>query len=715
MDKRAAAQYLATIFGSRQGHVAVAYKHPTQKDNWKESQFAWPADKAKLLTWAEQHQNDNVFICPALRRDAHTRKKGDMRPSQWLWADVDWQSVPADKVQVVKDRIAELGTLTVRSGSGDNVHVYVQLTTDVDHETFIKLNTGLRDYLYADNKQADNSLLRLPGTTNWKTEKGSPVVSKGKTGRAKSPDSLRKNRVFRDARVIQDVDAQEWSFTEVEGLPRRVRAMVEMDVPQAEARYGNRHKAVWAITGELYKRGLGVDEIHSLMHKFPPAISKAADENGYDVHRDVDKRIAYSRATESLTVDEEHEIEAEAFELATDEDDLAEYQTEVERLAKAEMMRTEARKLARTMEDERTHSPIPIDASWDVTDLLKDPPAPAQYLIGVPPDGKRGLCGVKHNVVITAQYKTGKTKFVIATIARALAHGEDFMGDVPVHTPLGGVVVGHWNCEMDPDEIAAEYVTPAGIERNFKGVNLRGHRVNILTPSGKHEAVQWLRDRKIKVWTIDSLARLARMAGVSEKDNDEMFDLLMALDEIKVEAEVDVLFLITHTGRSVQEEGKERARGATAIDDWADARWILTEQDKIRFLAVDGRGVGLDPVALVYDEATGHSTRGMGGKADMKDDGQVQAIVRVVKEQPGITKIAIAKVMKLSQRAIAQYVDDAIEAGFIEMRADTSGRGRAAHRHYVVGMEKPEGDRRMNGTPREVVIPRAKTRMNRRT
>src|SRR4051812_32523651 len=142
MDKRAAAQYLDNIYGTQPGYVAAAYKDRDQ--SWQEIQFAWPQDRTKLLGWAEVHQDANVFICPALRQDPHTRKKGDMLPSRWLWADVDMQSVPEDKRAEVETRINELGSLVVRSGSGDNRHVYVNLGTEVDHTEHIRLNTGLR-------------------------------------------------------------------------------------------------------------------------------------------------------------------------------------------------------------------------------------------------------------------------------------------------------------------------------------------------------------------------------------------------------------------------------------------------------------------------------------------------------------------------------------------------------------------------------------------
>lgn len=711
MNRTAAAEYVDKLFGKATGHVSVAYKD--RGDSWQESQFAWPKDRTKLLGWAQVHSDANVFICPALRQDAHTRKKGDGINLRWLWADVDWDKIPTDKRAIVRKRIQQVGSYIVKSGSGDNAHVYVDLGENVSVAEHLRLNTGLRDYLFADNKQADNSLLRLAGTTNWKTADGSNVIGAGGHGKRVSSARLLALRTFQRVSVMAMADSgpggSEWALIDTSGLPRRIRSLAKMGTDEAVSKYGSRHKAVWAVTGEMHKAGLDPDMIHSLMDQFPPAIEKNEEEhNGYDVHKDVEKRLIWDRSSNPAdTDDESEEMEEVGAELA-EQLSLEDFEREVERRANDEYLRNMARKRAKQIEAERTWIAPPPEVSWDLPDIMDSPPPPGQYLIGIPPGGKKGLAGAKHNVIITAQFKTGKTKFVIATIAKALCDAQPFMDTVPVHTPEGGVKVGHWNCEMDPDEMASEYVIPAGIENmhNLTGANLRGHRVNLLSPMGKQWAINWLRDRQVKVWTIDSLARLARMAGVSEKDNDEMFDLLMAIDEVKVEAGVDVVFLITHTGRMQHEEGKERARGATAIDDWCDARWIMTEQSNVRFLAVDGRGVGLDTVSLVYDDVSGHSSMGMAGKAETMSDGHIQAVAKAVRDNPGITLAPLAKTMKLSQRVVSGYLDDAIAGDLVEMKHDPSGRGRAAKRYYFKELKKPENDRHRRGTPREVVIER---------
>ena len=723
MDKRAAAQYLDRLFAGKTGHVAVAYKDRGQ--SWQECQFAWPADKSKLLGWAEVHKDANIFVCPALRKDAHTRKKGDMQPSRWLWADVDWQSVPADRVADVQGRINELSCFTVASGTGDNVHVYVELNQPVEHEQFIKLNTGLRDYLYADNKQADNSLLRLPGTTNWKTAAGAPVRENSQNAKTVAPASLMKRRAFRDAKVPVEAEATDWQMVDVAelGLSRRILRMTGMSTAEALGRYGARNQAVYAVTKELYKRGLDADQIHSLMDKFPAALDKAAEENGYDRHLDVDRCLARIKQAEDAIVEAEtqnldDQIEDEFPELS-DEEAIVEA---IEEGKQKELLRRAIRKAADIEEATRGFTGPPDDVSWSLTDALVAPPRPIPHLIAGRPDPSkthvRGLAGDMHNVVVTAQYKTGKTAFVTGSLAPAICDGQDFLDTFPVNVPAGGAVLGHWNCEMDPAEMLDDYIRPVGIKNthNLHVTNLRGYSVNILSDMGKQWAVEWLRSRNVRVWTIDSFARLARMAGVSEKDNDEVMSLLMRLDEIKVEAGCHTLFLITHTGRAEMEEGKERARGATAIDDWADARWILTKMDKTRFLRVEGRGVELDDSALIYDKDTHRSVLGFGGKAEVKDDTAKDAVVGAVKASPGITKTELIKVLKsvgISARAAAEPIEEAIEGGFIEVKRESLGRGKPAIRHSLTGSLKGE-DRHMNASPQDIDLRGVRVRPSRR-
>jgi hypothetical protein len=679
-------QYLGKMFGRARGYVSVAYKDTG--NSWQEHQFAWPADRKKILGWARVHHDANIFICPTLRRDAHTRKKGDGIHLRWLFADVDWEKVPTSKKALVRKRIDQLGTYIVASGTGENVHVYVALAEEVSVDKFLKLNTGLRDYLYADNKQADNSLLRLPGMTNWKTSAGSPVRVVGGNRKMRRPESLMTLRAFSQARVTTSSVEGTWSKVDLAAVPVRMKRLARMGSDEARGRYGSRHKAVWAVVGDMHKAGLSGDQIHTLLDEFPPAVDKRDDEHGaYDVHKDIDRRLKAD-----LAVGQGGDDDSPFSELS--DSDIVALGPDNPLVVK-ELARRAAMREVEHIEATRRFIAPPPDVSWSAADGLANPPEVAKYLIGGTEQGHRGLAGIKHNVVITAQYKVGKTAFTLASLAKSLCDGTDFLGQFPV--PAEGRIVGHWNCEMEGFELLDDYIRPCGMKHpeRLAVANLRGYGVNILTPVGKAWAVQWLKERGVQVWTIDSLARLLHMAGVKEKENDEVLNVLMAIDEIKVQAGVDVCFIIAHTGRADAEEGKEHARGATVIDDWPDTRWIMTKDGDPRFLWVDGRGTGLPTTSLDFNHDTKVSTLGVAGKGDVRADGAIQSVLEIVTANAGIAKEPLVRKVcervKVRAPAAREYIEEAVENGWVQVRREArTGGGRASQKHYPVS-EKTNG------------------------
>lgn len=723
MDKRSAEQYLNSLFGTTTGHVAVAYKD--QGDSWQECQFEWPKDRSKLLGWAQVHQDANIFICPGLRSDPHTRKKGDGINLRWLWADVDWDKVPAEKRTEVNKRIGRLGTMIVASGSQGNLHVYVDLGKPVDVREHLRLNTGLRDYLYADNKQSDNSLLRLPGTINWKTQRGSAVALEQGHSKVVTPASLLRLKAFSSVSVMAMANSgpgtSDWALVDISGLPRRVRSLARMETDEAVSRYGNRHKAVWAVTGELHKAGLDPDMIHSLMDQFPPGVEKRDEEHGaYDIHKDVDKRLAIDKAVgdAATAIVESMDEDDDSFEEVSDEQ--IREQLIAEGVQK-ELLRRSIRKAADTIEATTGHTEPPADASESLSDALSAPPAPVQYLID-------GLVSATGTVVITGQYKSGKTHLMVASLITSLADNEPFLGVKEVHVPEGGAIVGHWNLEMSRLDLIDKYMRPAGFRNtdNVKIAHWQGYRLNILTEPGKAAAVEWLTARQVQVWTIDSWSALCRMCGVDPNDNKEVGDLLGAITEIKVEAKVDVCFLLAHTARASAESDKPGTRGASALDEGVDTRWMFTvDKSDVRFLQAEGRGTQMSAVSLDFNEDTGRSVIGSVSRQSAAQYGGIQLVVKTLKDMgpgKGLDQATLMRKLREvkggSVRKLKEYVTDAEDGGFIKVVDETRpGGGRARKMHYLAEAAAPVDDSRMNGTPREVDlsdvgVPRRRLRPN---
>lgn len=683
-------RYLDRMFGDREGFVAVASKRG--ESSWDERTFSWPSQRADLLSWArETADHSNVFICPSMRASA-SRAKADMAGNEcgWLWADVDWAKITSPRARrSVKDRIDQLGTYVVASGSGANVHVYVRLRGVVGADEHLRLNTGLRDYLYADAKQADNSLLRLPGTINRKPEhgaEGSPVVEQGGHGKGFSVRQLMTLATFKRVERRAAADASDvWEKVDVKGLLKgKARLMMRMDVEEAEGRYGSRHGAIWAVTGELLKLGLTPDQIHTIMDGFGPGVDKAETERGFNLHRDVARRIAQQP---QIVVDAERALKRGddtdgIFEELTDDDMTAlERQYPNDPNLRKELDRRRVRRDADAIEAEAAFVRPGDDSSFCLTDALMTPPTPVPYIID-------GLLGVKHNVVLTAQYKTGKTTFLMGSFVKALADGTPFLGERT--TPQNGCVVGHWNLEMTDAELLDDYIRPALIENtgNVHWWGGQGRKLNLLTDQGRAWAVAWLRDRAVRVWTVDSWSRLAHMCGINENDGTEVLRVLATIDEIKREAGVDVCLLIAHTGRGA--DAQDRPKGAVELDSWTDARWLLTKNNdtEMRYLKVDGRGVRLAPTMLNYNSETLAYTL-----TDMDPDaaeaaGQVQTIVSIVTDNPGINKTELAERVKQACRlkssgAANSAINEVVDLGWITVREEATGKGgHLTKRHY---------------------------------
>ena len=74
-----------------------------------------------------------------------------------------------------------------------------------------------------------------------------------------------------------------------------------------------------------------------------------------------------------------------------------------------------------------------------------------------------------------------------------------------------------------------------------------------------------------------------------------------------------------------------------------------------------------------------------------------------------------AEPIKMGRRVAVQQVEEAIEAGFVEVRETPRARGgRPEQQHFLAGMEAPQGDRARKATPQEVNMTGVRVRSRRR-
>lgn len=622
MDER----YLSELFGNHKGYVAVASKAGEGKSDWTEKSFLWPNDRQELVAWVDDRKNTDLFICPALRRSPG-RRKNDGAHLQWLWADVDFQDIDPRHHEKIRARVQRLGNLVVWSGSGQNCHVYVKLDRVVHLDVWRRLNLGLKQALMADTKHTDNALLRIPGTQNYKPG-GKAVRMESGRGVIRVPARLLKAKPWRDV-VVTDEPASDgtWERVELPTIPGGVRARVNMEVDEGVGRYGTRHAAVYQVTAWLSKRGYTSDQIHTLMADFKPGLDKEDSERGYDLHQDISRCLAQQPTREviddegALAIAEESEYFEEVEPVSVEEKQHAAALKLVERYD------TERR--ARQLMAQRDFKPPDADASFSFADMIGVELAEVEYAVD-------GIAALGQNVSITGQYKTGKT-MLACNLIRSFCDHTSFLDEMKVRALNDDERVGFWSLEMSKRDLLG-YLVPQGFEHPEKlsVLNGRGYGVNILTDVGRAWAVNWLRERAVGVWVIDSWARICRMVGVDENDNTAVGDLTHRLDQIKLEAGVSEIFILAHTPRALMEEGRERARGAAAFDDWADSRWVFTKDAETRFLQVDtGREiVPMPATSVMYDTDTKRMSLGTSDKTGARISSVADLAVQLITEMP---------------------------------------------------------------------------------
>jgi AAA domain len=282
------------------------------------------------------------------------------------------------------------------------------------------------------------------------------------------------------------------------------------------------------------------------------------------------------------------------------------------------------------------------------------------------------------NVLLTAQYKTGKTTLV-NNLARALADQSPFLGMFDVAGTDGRVAL--WNYELS-DRQYRQWLREAGIQKtgNVTVLNLRGYRMPVNVPNVENWIIRWLTEREVRIWVVDPFARAFTGSGTSENDNTEVGRFLDTLDVIKNRAGVTDLILPTHTGRAEFEQGEERARGATRLDDWADVRWILTkDEEDVRYFRATGRDVEVAEEKLTYHDTTRSLVFGGGDRRWEKRRRLEDSILQAVKDDPGTTQAAIV-------RAVGANRDNVISAlagleRVHKIRIEHGGKG-LGDRHY---------------------------------
>lgn len=169
-----AGAYCSALWADRDGWAAFGIgtgQHITKTGSYKFAPgngfvgrfLRWPDEKARLAELvAAADAGADVYVAPMLRA-TRERAKGTGAGSRFAWADVDGP-LTAERVAVLQTFVPLVRIVS----SGGGHHVYVELDDWHDVEAVEAANKGLVAALAADAKWSDESLLRLPGTWNYK-------------------------------------------------------------------------------------------------------------------------------------------------------------------------------------------------------------------------------------------------------------------------------------------------------------------------------------------------------------------------------------------------------------------------------------------------------------------------------------------------------------------------------------------------------------------
>ncbi|MEV7150492.1 phage/plasmid primase, P4 family [Streptomyces sp. NPDC093084] len=140
-------------------------------------------------------------------------------PTDMVWCDIDHaaENWTAEQLAEIDEWVTKRGGAVVRSGSGDNRHVYLKLSRTVPREVTERLNLQLAAKFRGDTSKANtSSVLRLPGTFNHKRREPSPVllaVAPDPSHPGLDPDEL-SAELPEPARASFDRSAPEGEFAE---------------------------------------------------------------------------------------------------------------------------------------------------------------------------------------------------------------------------------------------------------------------------------------------------------------------------------------------------------------------------------------------------------------------------------------------------------------------------------------------------------------------
>jgi hypothetical protein len=351
----------------------------------------------------------------------------------------------------------------------------------------------------------------------------------------------------------------------------------------------------------------------------------------------------------------------------------------VEGKVEEELLRRKVRRLADAEEVKSRETPV----RRSLFDELSLPDEEQLYAI-------ENLLPLEGNAVFAGRYKAGKTTFN-GNLLKSWVDGVPFLGRFRCTPDPEKPVVTMFNYEMSEGQfrrwMRQQRITNTHI---VEVVHLRGLSLPLGIPSIREEVAGWLSEKNTGLWIVDPASRA--MAGLGDgNDNRDVNEFTMYLDEIKHMAGVRDLVLNVHMSHSAsQDKDAERALGAQAWSAWGDALWMLTkDSDGARWFHAYGRDVDEGKMLVNYNADDRSITLVDTDPETLKRDAVADAVVRVVKENPGANKRTLRDhahaIVDCSHKEIETALNTLLRSGEV---VTTNGSNKQIH-HWLPEDQPP--------------------------
>lgn len=306
--------FLDWLYAGVKGAVVIATfdRSESARPIPKERQFEWPKQCGDVFAYVEQQRQRDwieVWHCPLPRKTRGKRTGGDALSHRVVWADVDHTMGSA-----LMDRIKARGFWVIATGTPGHVQIYARMDRDLTAGEHRAIQTGLRELVGGDNKIADNDLLKIPATWNYKNHE---FVEEPR----RNPQAYQVHTVHKGRRSVDTGRFISWlqllinRELDMSGAPVRAHTMSRLpedyEWPEAKMRpdalqhvfhhrIADRSDNTSYLVKSLHERGFTLPEILGVALQHPPTV----DHNVYPDRIITDVERLYNKVKARLPDDD---------------------------------------------------------------------------------------------------------------------------------------------------------------------------------------------------------------------------------------------------------------------------------------------------------------------------------------------------------------------------------------------------------------------------